>query len=194
MGEHLGAKAIEGDNNNKNAKKQAPSTTNKPSPEDEFETLLLDTWDVGNKADVATFVSSITAKNCNNRTKENGWTPLMILAGLDADGTVNAIEKVIEMGGNPAITDNEGWNALHWSAFHGSKTAAAELMKHDPSLLDAPDREGKNAFDTAKAEGNKDVAKFFDEWISSSSSSDDGANNTATTAASSTATAETKND
>ena len=126
-----------------------------------FEELLLDTWDAGNKADVATFMGAVTKKNCNFRTKDNGWTPLMVLAGLNAKGTASAIRQVKELGGNPAIVDAEGWNALHWAAFHGSIDAAKELVK-DAHLLSTKDKEGKLPLDMAKLEGNEDVAKFLE--------------------------------
>lgn len=126
-----------------------------------FEDIVLDTWDAGAKADIGTFMSAVNKKNCNYRTKESGWTPLMILSGLTAKGTVSAIRQVKELGGNPSTTDADGWNCLHWAAFHGSIEAAKELTK-DPSLLSVKDKEGKLPLDMAKAEGNDDVAKFLE--------------------------------
>jgi hypothetical protein len=139
----------------------APPTNPSAAVGTTFEDLLLDTWDAGNKADVATFMGAVTKKNCNFRTKENGWTPLMILSGLNAKGTGSAIRHVKELGGNPAIVDAEGWNALHWAAFHGSIDAAKELVK-DVGLLSTKDKEGKLPLDMAKLEGNEDVAKFLE--------------------------------
>ena len=51
-----------------------------------FEDLLLDTWDAGNKADVKQLIAAINKQNCNFKTRESGWTPLMILSGLNAAG------------------------------------------------------------------------------------------------------------
>jgi ankyrin repeat protein len=126
-----------------------------------FEELMLDTWDAGTKADLTALMAALTKKNCNFPSKENGWTPLMILSGLSAKGVVSAIRQVKEMGGNPAIVDVEGWNALHWAAFHGSVDAAKELVK-DTALLSVKDKEGKLPLEMAKAEGNEDVAKFLE--------------------------------
>jgi len=126
-----------------------------------FEEILLDTWDAGNKAEISIFMSAVNKKNCNFRTKESGWTPLMILSGLTAKGTASAIRQVKQLGGNPAITDEDGWNCLHWAAFHGSIEAAKELAK-DFALLSVKDKEGKLPLDMAKAEGNEDVAKFLE--------------------------------
>lgn len=136
-----------------------------------FEELMLDTWDAGNKADIGAFMEAVTKENCNYRTKENGWTPLMILAGLSAKGTTSAIRQVRELGGNPAIVDVEGWNALHWAAFHGSLEATKEFAKDTP-LITVKDKEGKLPVDMAKAEGNNEAAKYL-ESLSTEGTSDD---------------------
>lgn len=150
----------------------------KQTPTDAFEELMLDTWDAGNRADIAAFKSAVNKKNCNHRSQENGWTPLMILSGLASSSAPAAIKAVIELGGNPAITDVEGWNALHWAAFHGSQKAAKELYKYDPTLLDVKDKEGKLPLDMAKQEGNTEVAKYLEEVSATAAASktegDDG--------------------
>jgi len=133
-----------------------------------FEDLLLDTWDAGNKADIGALMAAITKKNCNYRTKESGWTPMMILSGLGAKGAPSAIRQLKEMGGNPAIVDAEGWNCLHWAAFHGSIEAAKELVK-DSALLSVKDKEGKLPLDIAQTEKNDDVAKFIESAVESAS-------------------------
>lgn len=137
-----------------------------------FEDILLDTWDAGNKADLSLLMEKVNKKNCNYRTKENGWTPLMILGGLSAKGCASAIRQVKELGGNPAITDTEGWNALHWSAFHGSMEGAQELVK-DKALLHVKDKEGKTAIEMAKQEGNNEIAKLLESELAASSSNKD---------------------
>jgi hypothetical protein len=145
-----------------------------------FEDLLLDTWDAGTKADLGGLLAAINKKNCNFRTKESGWTPLMILAGLSASkGTTSAIRQVKELGGNPAITDAEGWNALHWAAFHGSIDGAREIAAKDENniLLAVKDKDGKTPLDLARAEGNAELVKFLENAsaaISSSGGKTDG--------------------
>lgn len=129
-----------------------------------LEELLLDTWDDGAKADLGPLMAQLTKKNANHATKENGWTPLMILSGLGGvKGNGSAIRQVIALGGNPAITDVEGWNAMHWAAFHGSAEAAKVLATEDGKLWDVKDKEGKKALEHARAEGNDDVAKVLEE-------------------------------
>ena len=80
-----------------------------------FQDILLDTWDSGEEADVTAFMSAMTRDNVNNVTKENAWTPLMILSGLgSAKGIGGALKKMKDLGANAEKQDKEGWNALHW--------------------------------------------------------------------------------
>ena len=156
-------KTLQGDtksNKKKNNKKKKDGTA---ADAVAFDTVLLDTWDLGNQADIPHFLTQMTKDNCNHRTADSGWTPLMILAGLDAPGTVDGIQAVLALGGNAAMTDGEGWHALHWSAFHGSLVAAHALMAHAPSLLTVRDTDGKSAFDMATTEGNTAVAQYLAE-------------------------------
>ena len=147
------------------------------SKSDSFEELMLDTWDAGNNADIGAFVKEVTKKNCNQRSKEQGWTPLMILSGLASNKTANAIKSVIAMGGNPGIVDKEGWNALHWAAFHGNLKTAKQLYEYDSGLSSVKDNDGKLPVDIAKQEENKDIAKYLEEVMATAeaSSTDAGA-------------------
>jgi hypothetical protein len=79
-----------------------------------FEDILLDTWDLGEEADIDAFMSAFTKNNINIATKENAWTPIMIMSGLGAAGVGEALKKMKDLGANPEIVDKEGWNALHW--------------------------------------------------------------------------------
>lgn len=136
----------------------------------DFESVLLDTWDAGVKANLSKLLSSITKKNCNFQTKEDHWTPLMILAGLSVAGCASAIRQVRQLGGNPAIVDKEGWTALHWAAFHGNVEAAKELSK-ETKLLSVLDKEGHTPIETARKEGNEQVAKVLEEALGESKKS-----------------------
>jgi len=136
----------------------------------DFESILLDTWDAGVKADLSNLMEAITKKNCNFQTKEDHWTPIMILSGLCVSGSASAIRQVKELGGNPAIVDKEGWNALHWSAFHGNADAARELRK-ETKLLAVKDKEGHTPIETARKEGNDQVAQIFEEALGESKKS-----------------------
>jgi Ankyrin repeats (3 copies)/Phosphate transport (Pho88) len=128
-----------------------------------LEEVMLDTWDSGESADISNLMSALTAQNCNTQTADDKWTPLMVLSGLGSvKGTASAVRQAINLGANPAITDKEGWNALHWAAFHGSPDAARELVK-DITLLDTTDKEGLTPLETAKKENNMAVVKVLEE-------------------------------
>lgn len=134
-----------------------------------FEDVLLDTWDLGADADIKPLMGMLTKKNINFATSENGWTPLMIMSGLGAKSVPGAMRQMKALGANPAKLDKEGWNALHWAAFHGSADAAKVLLAKDDydgialGLHDVTDKEGKTAITHAKDEGNDDVAKVIEE-------------------------------
>lgn len=146
-----------------------------------LEDILLDTWDLGAEADVAPLMAALNKKNINYATKESAWTPIMIMSGLGAKGAVAAMKEMKKLGANPSKTDQEGWNALHWSAYHGSADAAKCLLAKDGfdgivlGLHEAADKEGKSPLVHAKDEGNVDVAKVIEEAIASSSSGESGA-------------------
>jgi hypothetical protein len=127
-----------------------------------FETLLLDTWDAGTKADLLPLLAALNKTNVNYQTRDSRWTPLMVVAGLNCSGNVAALQTIIsKFGGNPAITDQEGWNALHWAAFHGSLSASELLARDFPQLLMVKDKEGNTPLDTAKSEGNDEVMQVL---------------------------------
>jgi hypothetical protein len=126
-----------------------------------LEDILLDTWDAGAKADLGSLMEALNKKNCNYQTKADHWTPIMILAGLGAKGTASAIRAVLDMGANPAVVDVEGWNALHWAAFHNSAEGARALTS-ETQLLKVQDKEGNTPVETARKEGNDEVANIFE--------------------------------
>jgi len=139
---------------------------------DAFEELMLDTWDLGAQADIAAFVKKVTKKNCNYRSKDTGWTPLMILSGLpSSDKTADAIKSIIALGGNPSILDAEGWNALHWACFHGNLATAKQLYEYDSGLSGVKDKEGKLPSEIAKQEQNKDIVKYLEEVAATAAAS-----------------------
>jgi len=82
-----------------------------------FEDVLLDTWDLGADADIKPLMGMLTKKNINYATKENGWTPIMIMSGLGAKSAIGAMRQMKAMGANPSKVDQEGWNSLHWVSY-----------------------------------------------------------------------------
>jgi hypothetical protein len=155
--------------NNATAGASKKGTDAKAKPR-QLEDILLDTWDAGAKADLAELMGALTKKNCNYQTKEDQWSPLMVLAGIGAKGTASAIRQVQELGGNPAVVDKEGWNSLHWAAFHGSVEAAKEL-RNLTNLLTVKDKEGQTPVESARKEGNTEVADIFEKALGESKKS-----------------------
>jgi len=152
----------------------------KKKDERSFEDILLDTWDLGADADTRPLLAALTKKTANYSTKEDSWTPSMILAAIGVANTKECLAKCKALGGNPAAVDKEGWNALHWAAFHGSPAGATYLLSKDGyggiELADAKDKEGKSPLDHAKAEGNRDVATIIEDALAAreAPASDDG--------------------
>ena len=134
-----------------------------------FEDVLLDTWDEGAKADIAPLMKIVKKENVNYKTKESEWTPLMIMSAIGAEGANDAIKKMKNLGAKATVTDKEGWNALHWAAFHGSKEGAMTLMEvfggMKLGLQLVKDLEGMTPLDHAVKENNTDVAGFLREKI-----------------------------
>merc|ERR1739838_343268 len=92
-------------------------------------------------------------------------------SGLGAKRAPGAMRQMKALGANPEKVDKEGWNALHWAAFHGSPDAAKVLLAKGDfnrialGLHKATDKEGKTATTHAKDEGNIDVAKVIAKVI-----------------------------
>lgn len=129
-----------------------------------LETILLDTWGAGVKADLTELKAALTKNNCNYQTTEDSWTPLMIMAGLCVPGCASVIRQLKELGANPAMTDKEGWTACHWAAFHGNLEAATEL-RFETEQLTVKDKDGNTPIETARKEKNDEVAKLFEEAL-----------------------------
>ena len=105
---------VDGEGNTIVLSKGSASASSNKSDGKKFEDVLLDTWDLGEEADIASFMTELNRENVNSVTDENGWAPIMILSGLGAKGVAGALRKMKGMGANPEIVDKEGWNALHW--------------------------------------------------------------------------------
>jgi len=139
-----------------------------------FEDILLDTWDAGENASLQPLMEALTKSNVNHQTTTDSnhkWTPLMVVSGLvGVDGVPNAMKKLKELGADPTLVDSEGWNALHWTAFHGSVAAAKILLDATDcggfgginlGLHLVKDKEGKTPWEHATAEKNHDVAEII---------------------------------
>jgi hypothetical protein len=143
-----------------------------------LEDVILDTWDDGEKADLGPFMEALNKSNINFKTKTDGnsWTPLMVVCGLGVgvQGVTSAMKQMKALGADPSQVDSEGWNALHWTAFHGSAEAAKFLLCSEEDggysgitlgLHLVKDKEGKTALEHAVAEKNDDVAEVINEAL-----------------------------
>lgn len=143
-------------------------------PQKSFDDILLDTWDEGAEANIKPFMDAVKKKNVNTKTSDLGWTPVMIMAAIGVKETAVVLEKMKSLGANPGISDEEGWNALHWAAFHSSVDGAKFLLSSSGfdglsiGLHLVKDKEGKTPLEHACAEGNMDVAKIIQDAISAS--------------------------
>jgi Ankyrin repeats (3 copies)/Phosphate transport (Pho88) len=144
-----------------------PNETKKIEDKKTFEEVLLDTWDEGVKADLGPLMALLTDQNCNFKSKDNSWTPLMIVSGLvGVKGCDSAIKHLLALGADPSMIDTEGWNAMHWAAFHGSIQAAktlAQETRDSLSLWTIQDKEGKTPRMLAESENNVELIKFLVE-------------------------------
>lgn len=151
--------------------KKEKAADKKDAKTKQFEDILLDTWDSGAEADISPLMNALSKKNINFAANETGWTPIMIMSGLGAKSVPGAMRQMRGLGANPSKVDKEGWNALHWAAFHGSADAAKVLLSKTDfdgialGLHKAVDKEGKTPTQHAKDEGNNDVLQVIEEAI-----------------------------
>lgn len=151
------------------AKKEIASSS---APTKSFEDILLDAWDAGSEADITPLLQALTKETVDFKTRENGWTPLMVLSAMNSKDTEIALEKLKTLGADCSTTDEEGWNALHWAAYHGSATGAKFLVSSQGfdgihlGLHLVKDKDGKDALYHARNEGNHDVLSVIEAAMS----------------------------
>lgn len=152
-------------NKTKSVKKEVKKLTPK------IEDVMLDAWDEGAKADGKLFLKALTKDNVNFREKENGWTPIMIMAGLGIKDIEIYLKGMKELGADPSIVDGEGWNALHWAAFHGCPDAAVYILSSDGfdgysiGLHTVKDKDGKTPLEHSITEKNSYVSDIIKGYM-----------------------------
>jgi len=141
-----------------------------PNKQTAWETVLLDLWDSGQAADASKLIKMLNKSNVNNAESENGWTALMIIAGLPKCKNMSAALKALkEAGADASAVDGDGWNALHWACHHNNVDAARSLLA--PALFDgvrsglykAKDKENNTPEDCARTEKNTSVGAVVRE-------------------------------
>ncbi|KAJ0399387.1 hypothetical protein P43SY_008145 [Pythium insidiosum] len=133
-------------------------------------------FDAGVDADFDGLWNAIKG-DVNAKTSESGWTALMVACGSPVD-TDDFIRKVVAAGADATAADDEGWTALHWSAFHGRPEAAEALLEAlSPSkrelLLTKKASDGKTALEVAQGEDNADVVEVIEKFSGSAKTSSD---------------------
>lgn len=91
---------------------------------------------------------------------DNEATALMVVSGLRGDVS-SFVRRLLVLGADPSMADDEGWTALHWAAFHSNPSAIRELCRAQPgsmslrALLDVTDENGATALKLARTEAGK---------------------------------------
>jgi ankyrin repeat protein len=75
-----------------------------------------------------------------NSTDSKGCTPVVIAT---QHKQLNSVIFLVKHGADMSISDCNGDNALHWSAYGGHLELAGLLVYFMPAHLDAPDRYGQ---------------------------------------------------
>ncbi len=106
----------------------------------DFEEAIFRTWESADPVQVGIFEHLLGAvegkvaapgpaangRDPDYRTLDQGWTPLMVVAGSPQNGRREVV-RMLEVGCSAAPVDKEGWSALHWAAFHGAALPVAVL-------------------------------------------------------------------
>ncbi|CCI46761.1 unnamed protein product [Albugo candida] len=103
----------------------------------------------------------VVKDDLNAKTSEDGWTALMVACSSPVD-TSQFIKRMVNQGADVLATDNDGWTALHWSAFHGRPEAAETLLKIAETnvikkLIEMKAIDGRTAESIAEEEGNNEI-------------------------------------
>lgn len=80
-------------------------------------------------------------------------------------GDTKTVGTLLQLGADPLLQDDEGWNALHWAAFH-SNVGAVEVMMEGASasvlrMLVQKNKQGQTPIELAEKEQQED----FVAWL-----------------------------
>lgn len=80
-------------------------------------------------------------------------------------GDMKTVGTLLQLGADPLLQDDDGWNALHWAAFH-SNVGAVEMMMESASasvlrMLVQKNKEGLTPLELAEKEQQED----FVAWL-----------------------------
>lgn len=126
------------------------------SPEEALRRVIQETWDSGKSADYRPLFDGLTPENVNTATDADATSLMIVSAG--AGHVAEHVQRLLTLGADVNVKDDEGWTALHWASFHGNLSGVQSLVRgcgrvgELPGLLQAVDDEGCTALDLAAKE------------------------------------------
>ncbi|XP_051118526.1 protein VAPYRIN-LIKE-like [Andrographis paniculata] len=89
-----------------------------------------------------------------NSGNSQGQTAVHIAA---INSQTEALQFLLSIGGDPDISDDDGWTALHYAADRGDSGAVEVLLRHSSFSKHAVTKDGKTAFALAAGGGHSDL-------------------------------------
>jgi len=87
--------------------------------EDEHDPVLFAAWERMHSS----------RKDVDYRTAQQGWSILMVAAGSPRTDAATVRDLSVKLGCDCLAADSTGWTALHWAAFHGSKSGVIGVLE-----------------------------------------------------------------
>jgi len=98
-----------------------------------------------------------------------GWNVLSLAI---SSGSIETVKKIIQVDSKLIFQeDKEGWNALHWAAFHGESEIINLLLPFIDDI-DSKDYQQRTSLQLAAIEGHQSIVRTLIEWNASTSVKD----------------------
>eukprot|EP01138_Halocafeteria_seosinensis_P005918 gb/GECG01006050.1/.p1 GENE.gb/GECG01006050.1/~~gb/GECG01006050.1/.p1 ORF type:complete len:380 (+),score=59.45 gb/GECG01006050.1/:1-1140(+) len=138
---------------------------------EEMEEAIYRSWETAEPIDPDSFDAIIKAKkqSIDFRTKNEGWTVLMIACGSPQNDK-ELIQRIIDMGADKTVTDDDGWTALHWACYHDCPQAIEALLENETvetmrRLLLKTCKEDKTAVALARENRSESCANILQHYV-----------------------------
>jgi ankyrin repeat protein len=130
-----------------------------------FSPLML----AASRGDVEMLSSLIRYGAKTNHQSLRGWNVLSLAI---SGGSLETIKKILQVDSKLLLqVDKEGWNALHWAAFHGDLEIINLLLPFFNDV-DFKDHQQRTPLQIAAIEGHQRIVKTLLAWKASASSKD----------------------
>lgn len=158
----------------KKIKAQVSKSLPKSDSNESFEPVLdakgaiVNAWDHPTLEN-ATLLFQMVKDSPNVVSPDDGWTALMVLAGVPMD-TCSLIQQLLKLEKTQVeLTDNDGWNVLHWCAYHNSPESAkvilATISKAKLKLLcSQASEDGKSPLEVAQEQKNDTMVTILESF------------------------------